>query len=92
MTSTQAPTDLESYLEGTRDARLGSYADFLRFPSVSALPEHSDDCRRAAEWLADQLRAIGAEHVEVSETSAHPIVYGDWLGADGAPTAIVYGH
>ena len=30
-----------------------SYKDFLRIPSISALPEHAPDVRRAAEWLAD---------------------------------------
>ena len=32
------------------------------------------------------------DHVEASPTGGHPIVYGDWLGADGAPTVVVYGH
>ena len=50
------------------------------------------DCQRAADWLADRLRAIGMEHVEASETGGHPIVYADWLGAAGAPTVVVYGH
>jgi acetylornithine deacetylase/succinyl-diaminopimelate desuccinylase-like protein len=64
----------------------------LRIPSISALPAHAPDVRRAAEWLADELRDAGIEHVEVSDTGGHPIVYGDWLHADGAPTVIVYGH
>jgi acetylornithine deacetylase/succinyl-diaminopimelate desuccinylase-like protein len=83
---------LETYLDANRDRRLVSYLDFLRIPSISALPEHAGDCRTAAEWVAGQLRAMGVEHVEVSETGGHPIVYGDWLHAEGAPTVIVYGH
>jgi acetylornithine deacetylase/succinyl-diaminopimelate desuccinylase-like protein len=92
MTVTSTSTELESYLQSTREQRLASYTEFLRIPSISALPQRSADCRRAAEWLAGELRRIGVEHVEVSETDAHPIVYGDWLHAEGAPTAIVYGH
>jgi acetylornithine deacetylase/succinyl-diaminopimelate desuccinylase-like protein len=92
MTVTSTSSDLESYLQDSRARRLASYTEFLRFPSISALPKHFDDCRRTAEWLAGDLRALGAEHVEVSETEAHPIVYGDWLHAEGAPTALVYGH
>ena len=34
----------------------------------------------------------GLEHVEVSPTEGHPVVYADWLHADGAPTVIVYAH
>ena len=83
---------IEAYLDETRAARLASYKAFLRIPSVSALPAHAPDCRAAAEWLAAELTTAGLEHVEVSETGGHPVVYADWLHADGAPTVIVYGH
>lgn len=83
---------IEEHLEATRDERMRSFQEFLRIPSVSTLPQHADDVRRAAEWLADELRSAGVEHVDVSETGGHPIVYGDWLHADGAPTILVYGH
>jgi acetylornithine deacetylase/succinyl-diaminopimelate desuccinylase-like protein len=83
---------LETYLDANHDRRLASYEEFLRIPSVSALPEHADDCRRAAEFLAGELRTIGVEHVDVAETGGHPLVYGDWLKAEGAPTVVVYGH
>ncbi len=83
---------LERHLDATEDARLESFREFLRLPSVSALSEHIPDVRRAAEWLAESLRAAGLEHVEVSETGGNPVVYADWLHADGAPTALVYGH
>ena len=86
------PSSVEQYLDQTREARLESYKDFLRIPSVSALPEHAPDVRRAAEWLADTLRTSGLEHVTVEETGLHPVVYADWLHAEGAPTALIYGH
>ena len=31
-------------------------------------------------------------NVEVSPTAGHPIVYADWLHAEGAPTVLVYCH
>ena len=83
---------LEAHLDATREARVASYKDFLRIPSISGIPAHADDCRRAATWLADAMRAAGLEHVEVAETGGHPVVYGDWLHAEGAPTILVYGH
>lgn len=85
-------TDLESYLDSNKDRRLASYQAFLRIPSISALSAHTVDCRAAAEFIAAEMRAMGVEHVEVSETGGQPVVYGDWLHADGAPTALVYGH
>jgi acetylornithine deacetylase/succinyl-diaminopimelate desuccinylase-like protein len=92
--ATTATTDakLEAYLDANREARLDSYKAFLRIPSISALPQHAPDCRRAAEFVAGELKAMGVEHVEVSETGGHPVVYGDWLHATGAPTVLVYGH
>jgi len=64
----------------------------LRIPSVSTLPEHKADCRRAAEVLAADLKRIGMENVRLIETAGHPLVYADWLHAAGKPTALVYGH
>jgi acetylornithine deacetylase/succinyl-diaminopimelate desuccinylase-like protein len=83
---------LQAHLDATRDARLASYMSFLRFPSISALPEHAEDCRRAAGWLAEALTTAGLEHAEILETGGHPVVYADWLHAPDAPTVLVYGH
>jgi len=85
-------SDLERYLEPRREERLASLKELLRIPSISALPEHVGDCRRSAEWVAADLRASGIEHVEVCETGGHPVVYGDWLHAEGAPTLVIYCH
>ncbi len=87
-----APATLEDYLDATHHERLDGLMAFLRIPSISALPEHVPDAQRAAEWLADALTAAGVEHVAVEPTTGHPVVYGDWLHAEGAPTVIVYGH
>ena len=64
----------------------------LRIPSVSTLPEHADDCRKAAQTLADELKRFGMENVHLIETGGHPLVYADWLHAAGKPTVLVYGH
>jgi acetylornithine deacetylase/succinyl-diaminopimelate desuccinylase-like protein len=64
----------------------------LRIPSVSTLPEHKGDVRRAAESLAAELKRIGLENVRIIETAGHPLVYGDWLHAAGKPTCLAYGH
>jgi acetylornithine deacetylase/succinyl-diaminopimelate desuccinylase-like protein len=93
MSALAAPDSvLADHLADTADGRLAAYLDLLRIPSVSALPEHAGDCRSAAEFLAEAATAAGLEHVEASETGGHPIVYADWLHADGAPTVVAYGH
>ena len=92
ITPDTASEAFEAYLAETSERRLESYKAFLRIPSISALPEHAADCRAAADWIARDLEAIGIEHVRVDETGGHPVVYGDWLHADGAPTIVVYCH
>jgi acetylornithine deacetylase/succinyl-diaminopimelate desuccinylase-like protein len=64
----------------------------LRIPSISTLPEHKDDCRKAAEVLAAELKRIGFENGRLVETGSHPLVYADWLHAVGKPTVLIYGH
>ncbi len=83
---------LDEHLDATKADRLESYKSFLRIPSISALPEHAADCRRAAEWLVKAMAAAGLEHAEAAETGGHPVVYADWLHAPDAPTILIYGH
>jgi acetylornithine deacetylase/succinyl-diaminopimelate desuccinylase-like protein len=83
---------VDAYLDAHADERLEEFKEFLRIPTVGVLAEHAADVRRGAEWLAALMREIGLEHVEVSDTAGHPVVYGDWLHAEGAPTVVVYGH
>lgn len=65
--------------------------DLLRIPSVSTLPEHRDDTRRAAHWLAEYLRSMDLP-VDLIETVGYPLIYAEWLGAPGRPTLLGYGH
>ncbi|MGC2605603.1 MAG: dipeptidase, partial [Silvibacterium sp.] len=53
---------------------------------------HKADVFGAATWLAEELKRIGLENVEVIKTDGHPLVYGDWLHAAGKPTCLCYGH
>ena len=71
---------------------LNELKDLLRIPSISTLPEHNDDCRRAAEVLSAELSRIGMENVRIIETEGHPLVYADWLHASGKPVVLCYGH
>ncbi len=75
----------------TPRSRVEQLTELLRIPSVSAQSTHNADTRRAAEFVLNQLKAAGLK-TELCETPGHPIVYGEWLGAPGAPTVMVYGH
>ena len=86
----QRPTD--SFVPQNRDRLLDELKTFLRIPSISTLPEHKKDVEAAARFVADSLRRVGMEHVEVIPTGGHPLVYADWLHAKGQPTVLCYGH
>jgi acetylornithine deacetylase/succinyl-diaminopimelate desuccinylase-like protein len=80
------------YINVHRDRYVDQLKEYLAIPSISALPQHKDDVRRCAEWTAEEMRRIGLQNVRLEETPGHPVVYGDWLGAEGAPTILFYGH
>ncbi|CAN5777634.1 dipeptidase [soil metagenome] len=86
------PPAWEQYLSDHRQQHLDELLEFLRIPSVSSLPEHKDDMRRAAEWVADKLGAAGVPRVDILETAGNPVVYGEWIVDPSKPTALIYGH
>ncbi len=79
-------------LEANRNRILDALVQFAAIPSVSTDPAHAPDIDRAARWVADTLRAAGPLAVRAIPTGGNPVVYGEWLGAPGKPTMIVYGH
>src|SRR5260370_19252932 len=85
-----SPTVSHARSHGAR--YVSALQDFVRFPSISAQPQHAADVRRCAHWLAGHLRGIGLEHVRVVATPRHPLVYADWLRAQGRPTLFIYRH
>jgi acetylornithine deacetylase/succinyl-diaminopimelate desuccinylase-like protein len=85
-------TEVLTFVEAERGRFREELFQFLRVPSVSARSEHNEDTRKAAEWLAGQMRAAGLS-AEILETPGHPVVLGEWRGAPaGAPTILIYGH
>ena len=80
------------FVNTNRDRYVEELTEYLAIPSISVLPEHAADVARCAEWTAAALSRAGLEHVRQIETPGNPVVYGDWLHADGAPTILFYGH
>ncbi len=71
------------------DARyVSELAEFVAVPSVSR-DASSETMRAGADWVVGQL---GFAAGRVVEADGHPVVRGEWLGAEGAPTILVYGH
>jgi acetylornithine deacetylase/succinyl-diaminopimelate desuccinylase-like protein len=78
--------DIPSFNES--ETYLPELAEFVAIPSVSR-ESNPPDMRAAAQWLAGQISFAGGR---VEETDGNPVVTGEWLGAPGAPTVLVYGH
>lgn len=82
-----------AYTDQHRDAFLKELKELLRIPSISTIPDHKKDVKRAAKFIASQLEDIGLENVHLIKIEGqHPLVYGEWLKADGKPTVLLYGH
>jgi len=75
-----------------RDQLLNELNAFLRIPSISTLPAHNQDCRAAAEWVAQELRRLGCHDVQFLGSETHPVVWGVGPEVAGAPTLLIYGH
>jgi acetylornithine deacetylase/succinyl-diaminopimelate desuccinylase-like protein len=86
------PTQALAFAKSNHDRYLIEYKEFLSMPSISTLSEYKPDIQRTAEWVSKQMAGMGLKNVEVMPTVGHPVVYGEWLGAPGKPTVLVYGH
>ncbi len=75
-----------------REGILSRLFEFVRHPSVGADPAYAEGMRGAQDFLLRRLEAIGLRNVQRLEAGGHPAIYGEWLGAPGKPTFLVYGH
>jgi acetylornithine deacetylase/succinyl-diaminopimelate desuccinylase-like protein len=82
---------VDAYLQEHGAAFEEQLKNLIRIPSISAQPDHDADTHRAAEFVRDDLAAMGL-NAELIPTKRHPIVYAEWLGAAGKPTVLIYGH
>ena len=81
-----------SFIKNNKDNYINELKEFLRIPSISTLPENKRDIEKCAQFVAGKLKQAGMSRVEIFKTEGHPIVYGEWLGAPGKPTVLIYGH
>jgi acetylornithine deacetylase/succinyl-diaminopimelate desuccinylase-like protein len=79
-------------LRENHDKILARLVEFASIPSVSTDPTHAADMQAAAKWVAAELAASDPITVRTIETPGNPVVYGEWLGAPGKLTVLVYGH
>lgn len=65
----------------------------LRIPSISALPDHREDVRRNARWLAERMERLGfTTSITDVPGGRHPVLQADLVVDTKAPTLTIYGH
>ena len=81
-----------AYVEANKERYINELRQLIAIPSVSTNPENAADVRKAAEWIAGHMKTIGLEHIQIFPTAGHPLLYADWLHAEGKPTVLLYVH
>src|ERR1700722_6592611 len=90
--SMTAPPDARiAFIRANRERYLDELKAWIACPSISADSAYDGAVRASAGIAAERMRAAGL-HAEVLETAGHPVAYGEWLGAPGKPTILIYGH
>lgn len=85
--------EILNFIESEKPRFLNELFDFLRIPSISSLPENKEDMLKCAAFISEKLKIAGIDDVRIIQTPGHPIVFGQWLGAEtNAPTILIYGH
>jgi acetylornithine deacetylase/succinyl-diaminopimelate desuccinylase-like protein len=83
------------YLKQNETRFVDELCDYVRFPSVSAQPQHAQDMRRCADWVVNQCKRIGLT-AQSCDTAGHPVVLAKTPSErkKGAtrPHFLVYGH
>lgn len=87
------PSTALAYARQHQGQFLQELKDFVSIPSISTDPNAAPEMQRAALWVAEKLRDLGIETVQILPTGGQSVVYGEWLRAGHSkPTVLIYGH
>lgn len=82
----------QSFIQENKERFLNELIDLLKIPSISADKAYSASVHETAEIIANQLKNIGIDSVEICQTAGYPVVYGEKIIDPTLPTVLVYGH
>ena len=92
MSTSSVKSSLITYVRRERERYVSELKELVAIPSISADPAYRGEVRRCAQALVERMREAGMQRGDVLETNGNPVAYGEWLGAPGKPTILVYGH
>ncbi len=79
------------YLDSHRNEHVDQLVEFLKIPSISSQSDHDEDTRRAAAFVADELKELGLA-VEIIDLGGHPLIYAETEIRPDRKTLLFYGH
>jgi acetylornithine deacetylase/succinyl-diaminopimelate desuccinylase-like protein len=84
---------IEQYLQVNQERFVQELCEYIRFPSVSAQPQHRSDVQACAEWLVKQCEKSGLQ-TRLCPTPGNPIVLARTPKTKDLhrPTYLIYGH
>ena len=92
MSNQSLTTALEHFAKHTA-VHLNDLKDLVRIPSISFPGFDPAALKKSAEAVAGLLKKSGLTDVRILETGkGHPSVFGQWTGAPGKPTILLYAH
>lgn len=81
------------FVESSRTRFVSDLSTLVKIPSCSFPGHPPAEVERSAKAVAAYLKGVGLQKVQVLRLpGVHPYVYGEWLGAKGAPTLLLYAH
>ncbi|MCC5976195.1 MAG: M20/M25/M40 family metallo-hydrolase, partial [Rubellimicrobium sp.] len=75
-----------------REALIARLADLIACPSVSVEPGAEAGMEAARTQFEGFLAGAGFANIRRLQGGGHPAIAAEWMGADGTPTLLVYGH
>ncbi|MBX9734253.1 MAG: M20/M25/M40 family metallo-hydrolase [Chitinophagaceae bacterium] len=88
----QALLTYEKYFDDNKEKHLQEFMELISIPSISSMPSHKADVKKAAAWIVNKLQSIGMTTAMEIPTAGNPIVFGSWDKAPGKPTVLIYAH
>jgi acetylornithine deacetylase/succinyl-diaminopimelate desuccinylase-like protein len=85
-------SQVSDYINTNKEEFKAELFDFLRIPSISTDSEYKNEVKDAANFLANKLKSLNLDRVELFETEGNPIVFGELIIDESKPTVLVYGH
>ena len=88
----EAMLGYEKYFEENKEKHLKEFIELVSIPSISSMPSHKADVKKAAAWIVKKLQSIGMSTAMEIPSAGNPFVFGSWDKAPGKPTVLIYAH